>query len=345
MVNITIYDLRLMSDELPTVGITMGDPAGIGSEIIIKSYSRLDNDARYVVLGDMDVMSDALSVCDVDIELREVTTIEDTRPDQGVLDILDFDNVNNIVRGETRAEYGQAGLDYLETAIDLAIEGTIDAMCNAPLNKKALELAGSEYKGHTNLLADRTGTDNYSMLLIQKDLRVTHVSVHVPLEEAIERVTTENVLDTIRVTDKGLRELGIQSPSIAVAGLNPHAGEEGVLGTRDRDEIEPAIEQAQADGIDASGPYAPDNLYNQAAVGRYDGVVAMYHDQGHIPVYIHGLLESGGTAGVNMTIGLPIIRTSTMHGTAFDIAGTGIADPDSMLDALNAATQAAIAAQ
>jgi len=323
----------------------MGDPAGIGSEIIVKSYPQLDDDARYVVLGDMDVMEDALSVCDVDIDLREVDAVEDAGGESGILDVLDFDNIDDITRGETRGDYGQAGLDYLETAIDLAMEGTIDAMCNAPLNKKALELAGSDYAGHTNLLADRTGTENYSMLLIQNDIRVTHVSVHVPLEEAIETVTTNNVLDTIKVTDEGLRDLGIEDPNIAVAGLNPHAGEEGVLGTRDMDEIEPAIEQARVEGVDATGPHAPDNLFNQAAVGRCDGVVAMYHDQGHIPVYVHGLLESGGTAGVNMTIGLPIIRTSTMHGTAFDIAGTGIADPDSMLDALDAAAQAAIAAQ
>lgn len=323
----------------------MGDPAGIGSEIIIKSYPQLDEGSRYVVLGDMEVMRDALTACDVDLELHEVASVEDAGTDRSTLDVLDFGNVDEVARGETRGEYGQAGLDYLETAIDLAMEGTIDAMCNAPLNKKALELAGSEYKGHTNLLADRTETENYSMLLIQKDIRVTHVSVHVPLEEAIETVTTENVFDTIRVTDEGLRELGIEDPNIAVAGLNPHAGEGGVLGTRDMEEIEPAIEKAQQEGIDATGPHASDNLFNQAAVGRCDGVVAMYHDQGHIPVYVHGLLESGATAGVNMTIGLPIIRTSTMHGTGFDIAGTGIADPDSMLDALNAATDAALAAE
>jgi 4-hydroxythreonine-4-phosphate dehydrogenase len=167
------------------------------------------------------------------------------------------------------------------------------------------------------------------------------VTVHVPLEEAIESITTDSVLDTIRVTDEGLRGLGIDDPVIAVAGLNPHAGEGGVLGTHDAAEIEPAIERAQEEGIDASGPYSGDNLFNQAAVGRYDGVVAMYHDQGHIPVYVHGLLPSGGVAGVNMTIGLPIVRTSTMHGTAFDIAGTGIADPDSIVDAIRAAARAA----
>jgi 4-hydroxythreonine-4-phosphate dehydrogenase len=323
----------------------MGDPAGIGSEIIVKSVPDADSESRYVVLGDMDVMADAVDACKSDLELREVASVEEAQGDAGVLDVLDFDNVDEIARGETRGEYGQAGLDYLKETIDLAMNDRIDAMCNAPLNKKALELAGSEYAGHTNLLADRTGTEKYSMLLLQGNIRVTHVSVHVSLEEAIQQVTTENVLETIQVTVEGLRELGIDSPRIAIAGLNPHAGEEGVLGTRDMEEIQPAVEQAQAEGIDASGPFASDNIFNQAAVDRFDGVVAMYHDQGHIPAYVHGLLDSGGVAGVNMTIGLPIIRTSTMHGTAFDIAGTGIADPDSMLDAINAASQAAVANQ
>ncbi|KTG11458.1 4-hydroxythreonine-4-phosphate dehydrogenase [Haloprofundus marisrubri] len=332
-----------MAPDKPIVGVTMGDPAGIGSEVIVKAYPEATDEANYVVLGDRDVMEDAVSACESDLELRTVSSVAEVRADSNTLDVLDFDNVDEIARGEIRGEYGQAGLDYVEDAIDLALEGTIDAMCNAPLNKKALELAGSDYAGHTNLLADRTETENYSMLLLQDNIRVTHVSVHVPLEEAIEQVTTENVLETLRVTKEGLEGLGIESPKIAVAGLNPHAGEGGVLGTQDGEEIEPAVEQAQSEGIDAAGPFAPDNIFNQAAVGRFDGVVAMYHDQGHIPMYVHGVLESGGVAGVNMTIGLPIIRTSTMHGTAFDIAGEGIADPDSILEALNTAAQAAVA--
>jgi 4-hydroxythreonine-4-phosphate dehydrogenase len=221
------------------------------------------------------------------------------------------------------------------------MEGGIDATCNAPINKRALDLAGSDYAGHTNLLADRTGAEEYSMLLVQQEMRVTHVTVHVPLQEAIETITTESVLDTIRVTDDGLEGLSIESPWIAVAGLNPHAGEGGVLGARDAAGVEPAIEHAREEGIDASGPHAADNVFNQAAIGRYDGLVAMYHDQGHVPAYVHGPLDSGGVAGVNMTIGLPIVRTSTMHGTAFDIAGTGVADSDSIVDAIRAAVQAA----
>lgn len=319
----------------------MGDPAGIGSEIIVKSYPQVRENVRMVVLGDVDVMRDAVSVCDSDLSMRRIETVNDARYEDGTLDVVDFDNVDEIERGEHRGDYGRASLEYVERGIELALAGEINAMCNAPINKKSLELGGSDYAGHTNLLADRTDTDNYSMLLIQDGLHVTHVTVHMSLQEAIDTISTERILETIEVTEEGLRDLGIENPSIAVCGLNPHAGEDGVLGTEDEEEIAPAVEQAQAAGIDASGPWASDNIFNQAAVGRFDGVVAMYHDQGHTPVYVHGVLPSGGVAGVNMTIGLPIIRTSTMHGTAFDIAGEGIADEDSIVDALQAASRAA----
>jgi 4-hydroxythreonine-4-phosphate dehydrogenase len=319
----------------------MGDPAGIGSEIIVKAYPAVVDEIRPVILGDADVMRAAVEDCESDLDVRAIDAVGDATDTDGVLEVVDFDNVADLVRGEHRGDYGDASLEYVERGIELAMAGEIDAMCNAPINKKALHLAGSEYAGHTNLLADRTGTDEYSMLLIQKEMHVTHVTVHMSLQEAIETITTERVLETIEVTHEGLRDLGIDDPSIAVCGLNPHAGEDGVLGTEDQEEIAPAIDRAQEAGIDASGPWAADNIFNQAAVGRVDGVVAMYHDQGHIPVYVHGLLPSGGVAGVNMTIGLPIIRTSTMHGTAFDIAGEGIADPDSMNDALSAAGRAA----
>lgn len=325
----------------PIVGATMGDPAGIGSEIIVKAYPQVTDEIRMVVLGDVTVMEDAIAACESDLELNPIGDVTDAEYADGRLDVLDFDNVDDVTRGEHRGAYGQASLDYVERGIELAMAGEVDATCNAPINKKALDLAGSDYAGHTNLLADRTDTEEYSMLLIQDEMHVTHVTVHMSLQEAIDTIDTDRVLETIEVTDKGLRDLGIEAPSIAVCGLNPHAGEDGVLGTEDQEEIAPAIERANEQGIDASGPWAADNIFNQAAVGRIDGVVAMYHDQGHIPVYVHGLLPSGGVAGVNMTIGLPIIRTSTMHGTAFDIAGTGIADPDSMVDALRAAGRAA----
>ena len=330
-----------MVSDLPIVGITMGDPAGIGSEIVVTATPEIADAARPVVLGDLDVMREAVAACGSTLDLRGVETVADAAHEPGVLDVVDFGNVDELVRGEHRAAYGRVSLEYVERGIELATAGTIDALCNAPINKKALEMAGSDYAGHTNLLADRTGTDEYSMLLLQDELRVTHVTVHTSLQDAIDAITTERVLETIAVTDAGLRGLGIEEPSIAVCGLNPHAGEGGVLGTTDAEEIEPAVERARAASIDVSGPWAGDNVFNQAAVGRFDGVVAMYHDQGHIPINVHGLLPSGSFAGVNMTIGLPIVRTSTTHGTAFDIAGQGIADPDSMIDAIRAAARAA----
>lgn len=322
------------------MALTMGDPAGIGSEVIVKAYPAVADEVRPVVLGDYAVLAEAVEACRGDLQLRAIESVDAARFEPGVLDVVDFENVPDHAWGEHRAEYGRAGLAYVEHAIDLAMAGAVDAMATAPLNKRALELAGSDYAGHTNLLADRTGTDEYAMLLVQGDLRVTHVTVHVSLWTALESLTTERVLETIAVTDRGLRGLGIGDPSIAVAGVNPHAGEAGLMGDADVDIVEPAVERARAADIDASGPWPPDNVFNQAAVGRFDAVVAMYHDQGHIAANMHGLLPSGGIAGFNMTIGLPITRTSTIHGTAFDIAGTGAADPDGMVDAVRGAALA-----
>ena len=331
----------MMSSQQPVLGVTMGDPAGIGSEIIIESYPQIADRANLVVLGDHGVMEAAVDDCDSDLELLRIESVEEAEFADGVLEVVDFGNVDDLQRGDLRAEYGAAALEYVEEAIELATEGRIDAMVNAPMNKEAISKAGSEFSGHTDLLAARTNTEEYSMMLIQDQLVVTHVTVHVSLREAIDLVTTDAVFETIQVTEKGLQEIGIDEPSIAVAGLNPHAGE-GDLGEEDAAEIEPAVEQAQESGIDVTGPLAADNLFNQGAAGKYDAVVAMYHDQGHIPIYLHGMLDvPGAVSGVNMTIGLPIIRTSTIHGTGFDIAGEGIARPDSLVDAMEVAARAA----
>jgi len=331
-----------MTTEPPIVGVTMGDPAGIGSEILVKAYPGVTDEVRMVALGDADVVETAVDDCGSDLAIRSVESVEEARYEPGTLDVLDFDSVGDLQRGEHRGEYGAASLEYVERGIELAMEGRIDAMSNAPINKKALSLAGSDYAGHTNLLADRTGTDNYSMMLIEEELCVTHVTVHVSLQEAIDAVTADEVLETIETTERGIRQdLGVEDPSIAVAGLNPHAGEGGVIGDEDEQDIVPAVERAQDAGIDASGPWAPDIVFNQAAVGRFDAVVAMYHDQGHIAVYARGMLPSGTVGSVNMTIGLPIVRTSTVHGTGFDIAGEGIADETGIANAIRTAARAA----
>ncbi|MFC7130677.1 4-hydroxythreonine-4-phosphate dehydrogenase PdxA [Haloferax chudinovii] len=330
-----------MSTSNPLIAVTMGDPAGIGSEVAVKAFPSVTEFARVVVVGDLGVMRRARDACDADFDVRAVDSVDAVDDDPTALSVLDCDNVGDLVHGELREEYGAASLAYVERAIDLAVEGEIDAIATAPINKQATRMAGSEHAGHTGLLAARTDTENYSMMLIEDDLRVTHVSTHVPLREACELVTTENVLETVRVTDDALRQLGIESPRVAVAGLNPHAGDGGLLGDEDDDEIAPAVERAGADGIDATGPISPDTVYVRAARGEFDCVVSMYHDQGHIPLKMLGFDAAGGVSGVNMTIGLPIVRTSVDHGTAFDIAGEGVASETSMVDAIRVAADVA----
>lgn len=328
-----------MTDK-PVVGVTMGDPAGIGAEVIAAAYPQLASMAEVVVIGDADVMRDAIALREESLEIRAIDDVANRRPNTGTIDVLDCDNVDEIAYGEVREEYGAASLEYVERAIELAQTGAIDAITTAPINKQATRRAGSEYAGHTGLLAHRTDTDDYSMMLIHDNLRVTHVSTHVPLREACDRVTTGRVERTIEVTASALAALGIDEPTVAVAGLNPHASDGGLLGDEDADAITPAVDRARENGIDAYGPESPDTVFVQAACGAADCVVAMYHDQGHIPIKMLGFGD-GAITGVNMTIGLPIVRTSVDHGTAFDIAGQGIADETSLVDAVRVAVQVA----
>lgn len=328
-----------MGSEQPLVGITMGDPAGIGSEVIVGAYPRIQSVANTIVLGDETVMRDALRVRDSDLDLEVVDSIDEATFDADAIPVLDQDHIEAFEYGRVKTEYGEASLVYIRRAIDLATTGEIDAITTAPINKQATSRAGSEYAGHTGLLADATDTENYSMMLIEKPLRVTHVSTHIPLSEAIEQVTTENVYQTIEVTHDALLELGIESPEIAVAGLNPHASDDGLLGNRDLEAIKPAVERARENGLQVFGPESPDTVYVSASRGQYDCVVSMYHDQGHIPIKMLGFQSEGGVSGVNTTIGLPIIRTSVDHGTAFDIAGEGVASEESMIDAVRVAAE------
>ncbi|NGM67967.1 4-hydroxythreonine-4-phosphate dehydrogenase PdxA [Natronolimnobius sp. AArcel1] len=333
----------MTASDRPTVAVTMGDPAGVGSEIIVAAYERLCDVANPIVIGDASVLEQALDVCDSDLEIAPVDAVSDASFDPTTIPVLDLGAVDGdaLEYGVVREEYGEASLAYIERAIELALAGEIDAMATAPINKQATRLAGSEYAGHTGMLADYTDTENYSMMLVEDDLIVTHVSTHVPLREACELVTTETVLETIRVTDAGLRDLGIGDPEIAVAGLNPHASDGGLLGDKDDAEIRPAVEAAREEGIDAQGPESPDTVYVQAARGNYDCVVSMYHDQGHIPIKTLGFSSDDAVSGVNVTIGLPIVRTSVDHGTAFDIAGEGVASEASLIDAVEIAADMA----
>ncbi|MDS0295756.1 4-hydroxythreonine-4-phosphate dehydrogenase PdxA [Halogeometricum luteum] len=326
-----------MRSHEPLIGITMGDPGGIGPEVIVKAYPKLREVARPLVIGDADVIEAAIDVCGVALAVEAVESVADASFDRDRIPVLDLDLVDELVRGEVREAYGAASLRYVERAIELAVAGEIDAITTAPINKQSTGLAGSEYAGHTGMLADYTDTENYSMMLVEDDLRVTHVSTHVPLREACDLVTTESVLETVRLTDEALRDLGVDSPSVGVAGLNPHASDGGLLGDEDDAEIRPAVERAREEGIDATGPESPDTVYVRAARGEFDCVVSMYHDQGHVPIKMLGFAGGDAVSGVNVTIGLPIVRTSVDHGTAFDIAGEGIASERSLVDAVEVA--------
>ncbi len=327
--------------EKPLIGITMGDPAGIGPEIIVKGHRSVGDRTRTVVIGDAAVIRAAVEICGLDLDVRSIDSPENATNDTTVIDVYDPSDVDldDIERGVVDERYGRASLAYVEAAIDLAVTDRIDAITTAPINKQSTRLAGSEHAGHTGLLADRTGVDNYSMMLIEEPLRVTHVSTHVSLEEACALVVEPNVLETISVTDRALRKLGIDEPTVAVAGLNPHAGDGGLFGTADDEEIAPAVERAREEGIDATGPEPPDTVYAQAADGAYDCVVSMYHDQGHIPIKMLGFVGNEAVSGVNVTIGLPIVRTSVDHGTAFDIAGEGVASETSLVEAIDTAVR------
>ncbi len=321
-----------MSSSKPVIAVTMGDPSGIGPEIILKA---LAEPAVYdvcvpVVIGSAAMLQFAAETLNRQASLHPVANTADTRAELGVIDVwdvpLDREQVQIGVEG---VESGRVAVEAVRTAVELAIAGQVQAIATAPLNKAAMHLAGFNYAGHTEILADLTRTADYAMMLVTPTLRVIHVSTHVSLRKAIERVKAERIYTVIGIADRTLRPMGITNPRIAVAGLNPHAGEGGLFGQEEAEEIAPAVEQAQKAGYAASGPYPPDTIFYRASRGEFDIVIAMYHDQGHIPVKLAGF-----DTGVNVSVGMPFIRTSVDHGTAFDIAYKGIASEKSMVEAI-----------
>ena len=328
-----------MPESLPKIAITMGDPAGIGVETILKAslHSEFFSQCHAVVFGDLAWIRKIAQRFEIPIEIKEEIKEkkEDFESQEGnrlfVRQSTTAD-LSNVVLGELSAEAGKAAVECVISATKVAMSGEFAAIVTAPLNKEAIVMAGYSYPGHTELLAEVTQTPNYGMLLVTENLRVVHVSTHVSLKTAIERVKTARILECIRLGDFACRQLGIAKPRIAVAGLNPHAGENGLFGAEESEEISPAILQAQSENICVEGPFPPDTIFAQSLKGKYDLVVAMYHDQGHIPVKLHGF-----DSGVNITIGLPIVRVSVDHGTAFDIADKFIASELSMLEAIKIA--------
>lgn len=320
---------------LPLVAITMGDPAGIGPEIIVKAAARSDfaTAHRAFCIGDPERLRQAVTLNDVTLRIVTLAAPEEFVPQSGVLHVLAGpSSPTDLPYGTVNAQAGYAAFAYVRQAIELANAGRINAICTAPINKEALAAAGVKYPGHTEILAELSGAGEAAMMLVSPELRVILVTIHCSLRQAIEQLSIEAELRTIRLADKALRGMGIASPRIAVAGLNPHAGEGGLFGREDIDIIAPAVSYAREGGIDASGPFAGDTVFMLARRGRYDIVVAQYHDQGLIPIKLMGV-----ECGVNVTIGLPYIRTSPDHGTAFDIAGHGVADPTSFRLALETA--------
>lgn len=307
-----------MTDMSPIIGITMGDPAGVGPEITVKAIAEMtpEQRANTRVFGNRATLEAARAATGAEIELDAIT--------------IDFPIENApLPWGRLDAAAGDAAFRFIEAAVRAAEAGEIGCIVTAPINKEALNAAGHHYDGHTGMLTALTGSKSAFMLLASERLKVIHVSTHVSLKDAIARATPERILATIEAGDAHLKRIGITSPRIAVAGINPHCGENGLFGTEDEQNIVPAVAAAREKGIDVAGPISADTVYHRAYSGAFDLVIAQYHDQGHIPIK----LVAFDTA-VNVSVGLPIDRTSVDHGTAFDIAGTGKANHANMNSAL-----------
>jgi 4-hydroxythreonine-4-phosphate dehydrogenase len=320
-------------DTRPLIAITMGDPAGIGAEVSLKALIEPEvyTVCRPLVLGTLGVLAQMRDVLHSSQYLRSVGRPAEGQYKPGTVNVLDLssEHPGPFPLGVAAQDNGAAAVAYVEKAIALALAGEVDAIATAPLNKEAMRAAGFPYDGHTELLAVKTGTKIYTMMLASGDFRVFHVSTHVSLRGAIERAKKARVLQVIELAYREIQHMGVMEPHLAVAGLNPHAGENGLFGEEEIHEIGPAVEEAQSRGWNVSGPISPDTVFARAKRGDFDGVIAMYHDQGHIPFKMTEF-----ELGVNVTVGLPIIRTSVDHGTAYDIAGKGVADPKNMVQAI-----------
>ena len=319
------------------VGLTFGDAAGIGPEVAVKTFA----DAAFMqahpafVVGDVGVLRRAAARWAPSLAIRAIAGPEQHRPAPGTLQVVNVSELPaDLPWGQVSAAAGHAAFDAMRRAIGWATQGRIRAICTAPIHKEALTAAGVPYPGHTEMLADLSGSADYAMMLMNPQLRTVLVTVHCPLIDAVRKLSVALELRIIRLAHRSLLSMGIARPRIAVAGLNPHAGEGGLFGSEDLAIIAPAVAQARAEGIDAVGPLPGDTVFMHARKGRYDVVVAQYHDQGLIPVKLLGVED-----GVNVTVGLPFVRTSPDHGTAFDIAGRGVADPSSLKTALATAHQ------
>jgi 4-phospho-D-threonate 3-dehydrogenase / 4-phospho-D-erythronate 3-dehydrogenase len=328
-----------VSARRPRIALTMGDPAGVGPELCLKATARM---ASRIKAGELDLVTIGTRAS-IDMA-RERLIAKGQRRYAPMIDVIEATPSEGKVKfGQTSAEAGRQAFRAIETAIDLALKGEIDAIATAPISKEAINAAGFHYAGHTEILADLTKSKGSVLMLVHDRLRVSHVSAHVPLAKATSLVTPERLTFVIDLTYDALKRLGFKKPKLGIAAVNPHAGEGGMFGREDIDIVTPVIEKYRAQGMDITGPVPGDTVFVKALGGQFDGVVAMFHDQGHVAVKLLGFKidrKTGkwvGLSGVNITLGLPIIRTSVDHGTAFDIAGKGIANPQSMMEAIDLA--------
>ncbi len=316
----------------PLIGLTLGDPTGVGPEVVAKAllhdsiYERL----RPVAIGSASALERILHICGIDLAVRTIGDVDQARFERGTIDTLDIWNQDHsdLPFKEVTAAGGEAAVTAVIEAVKLCAAGRLDAMATSPLHKLAMKMAGYDYPGHTEIVQEFSGARTSRMMLVAGKLRVIHVSTHVGLAEAVTLVQTDRIVEVIEIFRQALQDMGIESPQIAVAGLNPHAEPGNLFGMEDSAQVEPAVQRARSDGIDALGPMPPDTVFARAAQGEYDGVVAMYHDQGHIAVKMLGIHN-----GVNVTLGTPVIRTSVDHGTAYGRAGDDRAEETSMLNA------------
>jgi 4-hydroxythreonine-4-phosphate dehydrogenase len=323
-------------DKRPIIAITIGDPAGIGPEVVAKALANkaIYDMCRPLVIGDSATLRTAIELTRKPLTIHPIEKASDTLGKFGAIDIIDMHNLDwaKVKAGQLSADCGRAATEFMEKALQLALNHEVTAMANAPINKEATLLAGHSGLGHLEYMAQATGTKIYATMLATDNLRCVHLTTHYSLREACDKVKKEFILQNLKLTDKSFRQWGFAKPVIGVAGLNPHAGEGGMFGREEIEEIAPAVREAVKLGIDARGPFPADSIFNRAIKGEFDVVLVMYHDQGHIPVKVHGFEKS-----VSVALGLPFLRTSVDHGTAFDIAGKGIANAESMQEAIKTA--------
>ena len=327
--------------ERPILGMTMGDPAGVGAEIIVKTLvdKKYYDMARPIVIGDAERMRDNLRFVEEKPEIRPVAAVNEAKFEHGTIDVLNIpvEGVPESPYREVNAVAGKAAVRYIFTSIDLALNREIDAVVTGPIHKESMHLAGyKQYPGHTEIFADKTHTRDYAMMLYTDGYYVIHVSTHCSLRQACDRATKTRVKRVIELAHDMVQTYGVENDLIAVAGLNPHCGEGGAFGDEEINEITPAIVEAASEGINVTGPVPPDTVFYRAMQGQFKVIIVMYHDQGHIPVKVINFKE-----GVNVTLGLPIIRTSVDHGTAFGRAGKGYASPASLIAAYELAAHMA----